>query len=527
MKKRLLSGWLLGAIVVAASAQQRTDIPPKPRAQSAAVQPANGHPSGEKAGEKAGKKAAADPFDRVRAFIHRQMTERQVPSVAVAVARDGRIIWEEGFGWADRENRIPATAHTLFSLASISKPITATGLMVLKERGLIDLDRPINDYLGAAKIKVRVGAPIDATVRRVANHTAGLPLHYQFFYADEPYRSPSRDETILRYGNAVTAPGERYQYSNLGYGILDHVISRLSGKSYAEFMRTEVFLPLGLTHMSVDIGPGLEQYQAVRYGADGLPIPFYGFDHPGGSAVYASAHDLVRFGMFHLKSHLPDQKAILTDESIDEMQRPTADSGSSGGYGIGWFTTAYPGGRRSVSHSGGMGGVATILRLFPAEKIAIVVLTNSRSHPLPSLVTEEVISVLMPGAARKEPEAPPQGQEPIFKPANELVGTWKGSVHTYQGEVPFTLEIKADGDIHARLGAQLKTLLNRADFKDGYLTGAALGDLGTEDANRRPYTLSLSLKLRGEALNGALTAQSLPGKRAGNALTHWVELKKQ
>ena len=68
--------------------------------------------------------------------------------------------------------------------------------MILKERGKIDLDRPINEYLGEAKINVRVGNPADATVRRVANHTAGLPLHYQFFYEDESYRAPSRDETI-------------------------------------------------------------------------------------------------------------------------------------------------------------------------------------------------------------------------------------------------------------------------------------------------------------------------------------------
>ena len=71
----------------------------------------------------------------------------------------------------------------------------------------------------------RVGNAGDATVRRVANHTSGLPLHYQFFYADEPYRRPAMDETIRRYGNLVTAPGERYQYSNLGYGVIDYVIA--------------------------------------------------------------------------------------------------------------------------------------------------------------------------------------------------------------------------------------------------------------------------------------------------------------
>jgi CubicO group peptidase (beta-lactamase class C family) len=465
-------------------------------------------------------------FNSVRAFIRKQMSDRSVPSVSVAVARDGKIIWEEAFGWADRENRIAATPHTLYSLASISKPITATGLMILKERGKIDLDRPINDYLGEAKIKVRVGNPADATVRRVANHTSGLPLHYQFFYEDEPYRAPSRDETIRRYANSVTAPGEKDQYSNLGYGILDYVIERTSGKSYAEFMRTEVFVPLGLTHMSVDIGAGLEKHHAVRYGTDGLPIPFYGFDHPGGSAVYASAHDLVRFGLFHLKAHLPDQKPILNDQAIDEMHRPPTQTGPGSGYAIGWSTGVYPGNHRTVAHSGGMGGVATSLRLFPEDKIAIVVLTNS-SSPAPSLISDEIVAVLMPDAARKPgaPNQPPP--EPVLKPSSDLIGAWKGTVHTYKEEIPFTMEIKPDGDVHTRLGNQLRTLLNRADFKDGYLTGQMFGDIGTEDANRTRYLLSLSLKLRGDVLNGAITAQSTAAKRVGNALTHWVELKKQ
>ncbi|MGH9753536.1 MAG: serine hydrolase domain-containing protein [Blastocatellia bacterium] len=468
----------------------------------------------------------AAPFGRVREFIKQQLTERRLPSVAVAVARDGQIIWEEAFGWADRENRVPATPHTLYSLASISKPITATGLMILKERGRIELDRPINEYLGEAKIAVRVGNPAEATVRRVANHTSGLPLHYQFFYEDEPYRAPSRDETIRRYGASVTAPGERYQYSNLGYGILDHVITRVSGRSYADFMREEVFLPLGLTHTSVDIGPGLEKHQAVRYGTDGSPIPFYDFDHPGGSAVYASAHDLVRFGMFHLKAHLSDQKAILKDETIDEMQKATVDTGGNSGYGVGWATNEYPGARRSVSHGGGMGGVSTLLRLFPAEKIAIVVLSNASSN-LPGQVMDQIVAALAPETERRPGARNQAPLEQVFKPPSELLGAWQGKVHTYKGELPFKLLFQPDGDVHAQLGAQLKTLLNRAQFRDGYLTGSFTGDIGTEDANRTRYTLSLSLKLRGDVLNGAMTAQSLSGRRVGNALTHWVELKKE
>jgi CubicO group peptidase (beta-lactamase class C family) len=471
-------------------------------------------------------KRAATSFDRVREFIKQQLTERRLPSISVAVARDGQIIWEEAFGWADTEKRVPATQHTMYSLASISKPITATGLMILKERGRVELDLPVNDYLGEAKVAVRVGNPAEATVRRVANHTAGLPLHYQFFYEDESYRAPSRDETIRRYGNCVTAPGERYQYSNLGYGILDHVITRVSGHSYADFMREEVFAPLGLTHTSVNIGPGLEKYRAIRYNTDGSPIPFYDFDHPGGSAVYASAHDLVKFGMFHLKAHLPDQKAILKDESIDEMQKATVQMGPNSGYGIGWAMTESTGRRRRVEHSGGMGGVSTLLRLYPADKIAIVVLGNASSN-LPSQVMEQIVAVVAPETTHSpgaQNQSPPERD---FKPPNELLGAWQGKVHTYKGELSFKLLFQPDGDVHAQLGSQLKTLLSRPQFRDGYLSGSLAGDIGTEDANRTRYTLSLSLKLRGDVLNGAMTAQSMPGRRVGNALTHWVELKKE
>lgn len=207
---------------------------------------------------------------------------------------------------------MPANEHTPYSLASLSKPITTTGLMVLVSQGKIDLDKPANDYLGSARLVARVGNATEATVRRVADHTAGLPLHYQFFYGDEPWRRPSMDETLLRYGNLINAPGERYEYSNLGYGVLDYVIERVSGQSYAEFMRREVFLPLGLTRTAVDIPTAVAPYAATRYGRDGLPIPLYDFDHPGGSAVYSSAHDLVRFGMFHLKNRLTGARPIRT-----------------------------------------------------------------------------------------------------------------------------------------------------------------------------------------------------------------------
>src|SRR5207244_2678210 len=149
------------------------------------------------------------------------------------VARKGEALWEEGFGWADRENRVPATPDTLYYTASVAKIFTGTALMALHERKKLDLDRPVNDYLVGAKLRSPAWDPALATVRRVEMHTAGLTS----FNAAGPM---SADEMIGRYGILFWPPGEHFDYSNLGPIINEEVIARVSGQSYAEFMRSQV-----------------------------------------------------------------------------------------------------------------------------------------------------------------------------------------------------------------------------------------------------------------------------------------------
>lgn len=463
-----------------------------------------------------------DAFTEIRELIKLKLVEKNIPSITVAVAKDGVTIWEEGFGWSDKENRIQADEHTLYSLASITKPITATGLMILKERGKLDLDKPVNDYLGETKLKAWVGDQKDVTVRRVANHSSGLPLHCQFFYEDEPYRPPPFEETLRRYGNIVAVPGERYRYSNLGYGILDYVISRIADRSYTDFIRDEVFLPLGMTNAYVNLGEEYDSRHALRYGVDGKPIPFYDFDHRGASAVYSSAHELIRFGMFHLKNHLHDQKAILTDENIDEMQRPTMKIRDKSGYGIGWEVSkqaCYT----IVSHDGAMGGVATQLSLVPSKNLAIVVLCNSRQYAFTSLIVKEILSVMLPDYRDEKVGKEEQG---VFKPSLELVGKWTGQVHTVNGDAPLNLWIEDSGYIEVKLGDQLTTPLDNTKLDDGYLKGSFTSDIGTEDSNRLPYNLHIALKPRNKVLFGSIISITLQGKRPGNALSYWAELRK-
>ncbi|MBN2211243.1 MAG: serine hydrolase, partial [Sedimentisphaerales bacterium] len=128
------------------------------------------------------KSADAIDFSPVRNIIHDLVEKESVSSIAVGVALNGKIIWEEAVGLANQEKQIKATPQTLYSLASVTKPITATAVMVLAERGLIDIDKPINQYLTQAKIHDKHGQADQVTIRQVLSHTSGLPTYCHFYY---------------------------------------------------------------------------------------------------------------------------------------------------------------------------------------------------------------------------------------------------------------------------------------------------------------------------------------------------------
>lgn len=480
-------------------------------------------------------------FESVRAFIVEAMRQEGIPSVAVAVSKGGRILWEEGFGWADRENQIPATANTVYALASISKPVTATGLMMLVEERTVDLDAPVNRYLGRGKVTGLAGDPSGATVRRVLTHTAGLPLHFQFVYEGGGYTLPSMDESIARYAILVNPPGEVFEYSNMGFGILGEVIartarweitdylspvSRSAGMSYTDYMRTRVFQPLDMTHTSIGRAPGLERFAAMRYDDLDRPIPYYEFDHDGASQVWSSVHDLVRFGMFHLKDHLKEQKAILRDSTIDLMQRVAVKESETSSRGLPWSVNDDHGLRR-ITHGGGMPGVSTTLALYPTEDVAVVVLTNRTNKSMPR-IAEELVAAVVPKyetalrAARRQVRPAPAA--PRFEPAPGLVGRWAGSLVTWEQKIPLQLEVQQNGRVFMHLGDQLESTLNSVNAQGVRLRGRAFGTIPTPDATRHAHEILLDLRMRGNRLGGQASAHAVtaPGDRVQTSYGHYM-----
>jgi len=183
----------------------------------------------------------ADELDH---YIKREMENRQIPGLALAVLREGRVIKMTGYGLASVELNVPATPKTVFDLASITKPFTATAIMLLVEEGKIGLDEKINKYLPNAPVAWK-----GITVRHLLTHTAGLKdgfwpefWGYPLIHYPTPRLFEAASEFPVDFG-----PGERWQYSDQGYFLLGMIIETVGGDRYEEFLRERVFGPLGMS----------------------------------------------------------------------------------------------------------------------------------------------------------------------------------------------------------------------------------------------------------------------------------------
>ena len=355
-------------------------------------------------------------FDRE---IQKCMAARSVPGGALAVVEEGRLVYARGYGWADRENKIPAKPGSLFRIASISKPFTAVAVLKLVERGKTSLDTGVFDLLalGAEPMQPK-GGKFDErwkqiTVRHLLQHTGGWDRDKSF---DPMFRSrqiaktlgiasPPGPRDIIRYMLDQPLdfdPGTRYAYSNFGYCILGRVIEKVAGMSYEKFVQSSVLAPIGIQQMRV--GASLESKRAegeVRYymprdemtesvfdaHPGRVPWPYGGFcletmDAHGG--WIASAVDLARFAAaFHDPEHCP----LLKPETIRTLHAPPAspvsrnDDGSLKDhyYGCGWLIRPVgTEGKANWWHTGSLPGTYTLL-VRRHDGVSWAALFNQRS----------------------------------------------------------------------------------------------------------------------------------------------------
>ncbi|MGC1371383.1 MAG: serine hydrolase domain-containing protein, partial [Candidatus Sulfotelmatobacter sp.] len=271
-------------------------------------------------------------FSAIRAQLLAHVGRNDVPGLAIAVSRDGKVLWEEGFGWADRERHVQVTPTTPFYIASVTKSVTATAVLHLAERGKLKLDDPVNKYLGATKVHSPVWNSSEATIRRVMSQTSGLTTFSRWcINAADPHCDI--DSEIERYGVLVWPPGEVFDYSNLSYGIMGDVVARVSGGSFDSYLRTAIFQPLNMQDCYL-VPDGAAKRSSAQYDQKThTTSPSRVSGHEGASGLHCSARDLLSFGMFNLKEHLGSRSPLIIRD-IDDMH--SAQPGTEGQYGLGW-----------------------------------------------------------------------------------------------------------------------------------------------------------------------------------------------
>ncbi len=349
------------------------------------------------------------PFDDL---MLKFLADNQVPGAALAVAKDGKLVYARGFGHADQQLGLPVQPGMRFRIASISKPITAAAILKLIEMGLLKLD----DHVFAV---LQIALPADAdprlkavTIKHLLQHTGGWdrdksfdPMFRPILIAkEESVKPPAKPIDIIHYMTHQKLdfdPGARYAYSNFGYCLLGRVIEKVSGQSYEAFVQKQVFDPVGVKH--TQLGHTLTTAKnEVHYfdeknrkanaimGPDfGKPVPLpYGawhleaMDSHGG--WISSAPDLVRFASAFDQ---PDQCKILQASSIKTLfARPDGLAGhtkdgknKNSYYGCGWQVRTVGGGKMNTWHNGSLDGTATLL-VRRSDGLTWAVLFNTRSN---------------------------------------------------------------------------------------------------------------------------------------------------
>lgn len=312
--------------------------------------------------------------ERVAAEGHKQS---RAPGMSVALVLDDRVAWSQGFGLADVENDVPARANTVYRIASISKPIAATAVMQLVERGRVGLDDPVQKHVPSFPVK----GEQTITIRHLLTHTSGI-RHYR----DGEMESSREYGTVLdalgifKDDPLLFAPGTKYSYSTYAYNLLGAVVESASGIAFEEYLRANVWKPAGMTatyfdHVSQIIPHRAEQY--VREGSTMRNAPLADLSNKwAGGGVLSTAEDL---GRFHIAL---DEGRLLKAATLAQMYTPyrLAD-GSETTYGLGWMVSKDDRGRTWIAHSGGATGGTTYLLRDPSRKLAVAILCNVENAP--------------------------------------------------------------------------------------------------------------------------------------------------
>jgi CubicO group peptidase (beta-lactamase class C family) len=344
--------------------------------------------SGPAAPAAAAQKELAGARERAESYV-RQNLAGKAPGVSVAVGRKGKLAWSAGFGYADLERKIPVTPKTQFRVGSVSKSLTAAGLMLLVEQGKLDLDAPVQKYVPDFPDK---GHTI--TTRQLAGHLAGI-RHYRGdeFLLNRPFATVREGLKIFENDPLLHAPGEKYLYSTYGWNLISAVMEGAAGENFLRYMERRVFRPLKMKSTVPDYA-GKELPQRTRFyqrgpGGEFVLAPAVDNSYKwAGGGFLSTPEDLVRFGSALL------EPGFLKAESLAAMfTSQKTNDGKETGYGIGWNIARDAQGHRILFHTGGSVGGTSVLLLHPETGVVVAITANLSGAPIRKEDREQIAEI--------------------------------------------------------------------------------------------------------------------------------------
>jgi len=319
------------------------------------------------------------------------ITGWDIPGLAVGIVQGDEIVYTRVFGMQSLETQTPVTLDSVFCVASVSKAFVATAVMQLAERGKINLDAPIVQYLPYFQMDDERYRQM--TIRQMLSHTSGMPDMGEYEYDDLLANPEWDDGAAERYVRQLSSkklianPGERFFYSNIAYNVLGDMIAKVTGKSFERAMQEYILMPAGMpnsTFLLAEVPPGLLAVPHLRSPEMRInPVyPYHRADAPA-SFLHATVQDMCHWAITSLKRGSMPGESILSSTSYDLMWTPVADRGYKRGsmyeeIGLGW-TLGHFKGVRTISH-GGMGfGWSDFLFILPEKNSAAVILCNEES----------------------------------------------------------------------------------------------------------------------------------------------------
>jgi CubicO group peptidase (beta-lactamase class C family) len=338
--------------------------------------------------------------DAVDDYVKVKLTKAHIPGLSLAVVKEGKVIKSKGYGYANLELNVPTTPNTVYQIGSLTKQFTAVAIMLLVQENKIGLDDKISKYL-----KDISPAWQEITVRQLLTHTSGLAMD-GILTTDKTFFADYTEEEMLKSAAAlpvVSAPREQFSYSNLGYNLLAMMIEKVSGKTYAEFVKERLFQPLGMTATRVNDKTAIIPNRAQGYlwiGGDlRLCEQLSPTRYMGSASLLSTALDLAKWDA------ALSTRAFLTDASRKAMWTPAVlKTGKPTDYGFGWFISSVKK-HTNINHNGAINGFLANISRFVDDNLTVIVLANQSGLASTEKIATDVARLYIPAI---RPAMPPK-----------------------------------------------------------------------------------------------------------------------